>query len=434
MNTITSQAVKRVFIFEPCLGSMTGHWESNTRRFRDEFVQRGIEVIVFCQKNPSPEILEQYNAIPVFTTHPFNPVTDKDSFEREYQQFKNDYNNIDKSLFKKGDLLLFNTIVPHTHKAVMEWLGAIVRPDGPKAVFIFMIAANDFHVNLDSWKYRLQAKLTRYKYFRKKFLRRLYLWPDCDYIQFYKSYAHLFNSKNESAGYYYFSGCEEFAMNFEDILDTRVRTLPFPTITHHAMGTNTIPRLDNDIVRVGYFGHSSLEKGAQFLEYVVTRTLKECKNVQFDLHINPNIHSKEILTKFAETPRENVNFFLGHRSYEELVGLMRAVDINLLPYSQLKYAGVPSMVFTEAVNAGNVVVVPNYTWLSREAEKIKGGYTLFDFYNQESIAEAVITAVKKIKRLKRKVPCGRERFLLEHNIKRYMDIIVDTVSGCREDI
>ncbi len=428
-NSAQNTTIKRVFLFEPCLGKMTGHWESNARRFRDEFLKRGIEMKVFCQTDPNPEILEQYDAIPVFATNPFNPMPDQAAFDTEYEKFSADFNKINKDLFQKGDLLLFCTVLPQTHKAAMEWLHPIIKKSGPKAGFIFMIAPNDFPADVNSRKYRLFTKLTRFQFLRKRLLKRLYTWPGCAHIDFYKNYIHQFNDKNEQTGYYYFGGSEEYRMNFEQIFGTPTRLLPFPTISHTLDNVKAREPSKSGKIRIGYFGHSSLEKGGQFLEHIINATTAKCNNVEFHLHINPNIHTEEILAKLTSVTRPNVTFYKGHRSYQELIDLMHSVDINLLPYSPVKYAGAPSMVFTEAVNAGNVLVAPNYTWLSREAEKIGAGYCLFNDYNQESIANALIKAVHKFKRLKQKMPRAKKLFLREHNITRYMDSILKAVSA-----
>lgn len=422
-----TQKISRVFIFEPCLGKMTGHWESNCRRFTNELTQQGIEVKVFCQQNPDPKIVKGLDVIPVFTHYSFADTNDPADFKREVTGFASDYSKIDKSIFKEGDLLLFTTVMPQSHKATMEWLDGLISPKGPKAAFIFMIGAGDFKD--DYLQKKLLLRMSRFKLLRKFVMKRLFEWKDSLYKRQYKTYISNFHDKNEKAGYYYFGGCEEYTMNFNLIFGVQVRTLPFPTVINPPKDeTHSTRKQDKNEIRIGYFGHASLEKGAQFLEHIVKKTLKAHPNVKFDLHINPNIHTQDILKKFNE-PITNVTCYHGHRSHEELTNLIQNVDINLLPYAPAKYAGLPSMVFTEAVCAASILVIPQHTWLSRTAETIKAGYIAFEPYDQESIAKALIKAINMYPKLKRKTLHARKRFLAENNVSNYINKILQATQS-----
>lgn len=420
----SNRPIRRVFIFEPCLGKMTGHWESNCRRFFKELLERGIEVKIFCQVNPDHTIVKDLDVIPVFTHYSFADTTDPQIFDQEVEGFTSDFSKIDKSMFGKNDLLLFTTVMPQSHKAAMEWLGDIISLEGPRAAFIFMIGGGDFKDDYLQKKWLLKMSRFKFKWLRKLIMKPLFEWKDSIYKKQYKTYIRRYRNRNEKAGYYYFGGCEEYSMNYERIFGVRVRTLPFPTVINPPREDLVSTMEQKKEISIGYFGHASLEKGAQFLEYIVKRTLEVHPRVRFVLHINPNIHTQELLKKFNE-PLTNVTCYYGHRDHEELSKLLQSVDINLLPYAPVKYAGLPSMVFTEAICAASVVVIPQYTWLSRAAESIGAGHVAFESYDQVSIAEALIQAIDKYSELKRKTMQARERFLAQNNVKNYLDQILE---------
>lgn len=160
---------------------------------------------------------------------------------------------------------------------------------------------------------------------------------------------------------------------------------------------------------------------------IIKNTLEKFPEVEFILHVNPNIHTEEILKEF-DTPKENVTCYHGHLDSDKLAELIRSVDINLLAYCPKKYAGMPSMGFTEAMCAGNVVVTPEYTWLSREAVKHGTGNVSFKHFTQESITTALLNAIKNFPKLHAKTKRGSKRFLRSNNIKTYMDKILKAVN------
>lgn len=415
--------IKRVFIFEPCLGTLTGHWESNCRRFSDELSRREIEVKIFCQINPDPNIINGLNVIPVFSHHSFADISTTETFDSETARFTKDYASIDKRMFKHGDLLLFTTVMPHSHKATMGWLADIIRPTGPKAAFIFMIGAGDFKDNYQ--KNKLLLALSRLPFLRDSnlVLKPLFEWKDSIYKTHYRTYIDQFSRKKEEDGYYYFGGCKEYSINFQSLFNVKVRTLPFPTVVKDLPLKE--PNNGNELT-IGYFGHASLEKGAQFLSHIVKNTLKKYPNVKFILHINPNIHTEEILKEF-NVPIPNVTCYHGHLDHEELSRLIFSADINLLPYAPVKYAGLPSMVLTDAICAASVVVTPQYTWLSRTVEKIKMGHVSFANYTAESITNSLCKAIKHYKKLRQKTKPAREKFLKTNNVANYIDEILKVI-------
>ncbi|HEX4046058.1 MAG TPA: glycosyltransferase [Gammaproteobacteria bacterium] len=413
----------RVFIIEPCLGKMTGHWESHCRRFYQELTRRGLETTIFCQADPDPQIVKDLNVVPIFTHSVFNSMPDQQAFENECDALTADLSKINSSTFTSEDLLIFTTIVPSFLKAAMYWLQPIIRPSGPKAAFIFMISAGDVSLHYPRFLYQLLKISSFYNPLRKYLIKKLYSWQDSAHINYYRSFQSAFKQKKAANSYYYFGCCEEFSINFERILNIKAQTLPMINV----LSDRPVQKIKRKEIKIGYFGHASLEKGAQFLHVIVKKMLIKYPHTQFELHINPNIHTEELLKAF-DLPIPNVRCHHGHLDYPSLVALMQEVDINFLPYTQTKYAAMPSSVFIEAICSENVVVIPNHTWMAREAANIQAGYVLFDRYDELTISNALDIAIENYATLKQKTKKAKNTFLEKNNLIKFMDRILQTMN------
>ena len=93
LNKTQSQ---RVFIFDPCFGGLTGHWENYCKRLCQEFSNRHYEVIIFGQNDFQSAMIAQLTFYPVFTTSPFLPAKNMADLESIKKLFLNDFKKIDK--------------------------------------------------------------------------------------------------------------------------------------------------------------------------------------------------------------------------------------------------------------------------------------------------------------------------------------------------
>ncbi len=415
-------SAKQAFIFDPCMGSMTGHWENFCRRLSDELTGRDIKTTIFCQEETRDEIIRGLDVVPIFTRSPFADINSDKNFTSECKFFEKDFAKIDKSVFDKDNLLIFPTIFPQTLKPMMEWCSDVVTPDKTRAAIIFQFPAGD-----ESEKTRLFSRqgikklLYRPDRQEAKMIKGVQ-WNYCPTIGHYLKLASGMRNRKDKQGYFYFSSSPQLGKNFSNLLDIAITPLPMPA--PDIVANNNTSREERDYIKIGYFGHSSLAKGAQFLQEIIRRTGADYPRHQFSLHINPNPDTEKILEPFKdEIP--NVTCKHGHISQQELFSMIGNVDITLMPYDPAKYTSTPSAIFTECVAHGNVMVIPQGTWMEKEAKKSGAGHICFSEFTAQDIYHALNTAISRYDELKKTAQKARQKFLGSHNVKLFIDKLLD---------
>lgn len=395
---------KRIFIIDPCMGSMTGHWENFCRRFYQEFTSRGIETFIICQAQTKPEIVSGMNIIPTFNRSPFSNINTPELYQQETLYFAVDFLGIDKGMFKDGDWFICPTIFPQILKPLIDWIEDIKFDANIFCEILFQFPAGyerttqPAHPNMPpgvSWDYSFM-------------------------IEHYLAMAPLLAEHGEEQGFRYFASSEQLANNFSKLLHLPIKALPMPA-----------PQVDNikaserssGMISVGYFGHSALEKGSAFLDDIVKATLATRSNVAFNLHINPNPDTQKILEVF-NTPRERVHTVFGHLGQEALLSMMAGVDIVLMPYDPFKYKTTPSAIFTECAVLGKVFVIPDGTWMSVEAQKAGCGYVTYREFNAAAITAALEQAIADFPALAARADAAKIAFRQNHGIVQCVDALL----------
>jgi glycosyltransferase involved in cell wall biosynthesis len=417
---------KRAFIFDPCMGSMTGHWENLCRRIHDEFQRRGAEVIIFGQSECDDAICHGLNVVPIFTRSPFNAIKSTKDFAEECSYFSQDFLKIDLHHwnFGPGDLLICPTLFPQVFSPLLQWCQNVVGPDRAKAALIFQFPAGEDLLESSATKGPLQTnwlqKILESFGGKKKPMMR---WKPSKTIEFYKSILPDLKEKSPENGYYYYGSSSELASNYQALFDTDVHPLPMPAPIHDLPQNNQKDRP----LTVGYVGHSALAKGTQFLHEVVTRATKEFQDVEFQLHINPNPDTVDMLKVF-DKPMDRVHCRYGHLSQEDLLTMIRDFDIALMPYDPLKYTSTPSAIFTECMTQGKVFVIPNGTWLAGQAHTVRAGYVTYDIYSADGIYRALKYAISHFPDLQKKSQTAKDEFARKHSIKAFVDVLLKSVA------
>lgn len=413
-----------VYMFDPCLGVMTGHWENFCRRFHDTFVQRGVECRIFCQAETSAEIVSGMAVIPTFTRSPFIDANDPVSFAEECEFFARDFAGIDTSCFRKGDLLIFPTIFPQILKPLMAWLENLTQLVDVEVLILFQFAGGVEKDHVPFFRRLVQRgrSLRDAAADPARKLPRGLTWAYSPMIANYLTMKADIKRTRKNPHYRYFAASKELAHNFGKLFDLSVTAMPMPApaVNLEALQPEAA---QSEIVRVGYFGHASLEKGAQFLEPVIDKVLRSRSNVEFSLHVNANKDTVQILAPFKH-PRERTHCVHGHITQEDMLEMMKGVDIVLMPYNAAKYRTTPSAIFTECMSWGKVTVIPDNTWICNEAKAVQTGCVVFRDYNAESIATALLQAIDRFPALQMQAHEAAKRFRKRHGIDRCVDMIL----------
>ncbi|HEX4045683.1 MAG TPA: hypothetical protein VHZ76_08475 [Gammaproteobacteria bacterium] len=430
-------AIKRIFIFDPCFGALTGHWENYCKRLYHELVERGFQVKVFGQVHPNNKIIEGINFEPVFTYSPYVFMPNMHAFNQQASLFLNNFNAINTAEFQDGDIFIFHSIFPQTFSAILEWTKELsLQKKIITALFFQFPPANaKKHENVVSklfcW---LQKKLSHNQHYHSNMV-----WVENNNVRFYQQSSIEVSRLVDAGSHILLASTDVLSQNFSALFRKKVHYLPMPgeklpnpPIINMVdiSKKNALSPIDHNFfpsIKIGYFGHSALEKGGQFLRYIVERTLILYPNAEFVLHINPNPDTEIHLERFKIHKLPNVSCHFGHLEQTTIMSLMAQVDILLMPYSPHKYATTPSAVFTEGMPLQKIFVLPKGTWMSEEAKKYNAGYTTFSAYHQDSILRALMSAIIHFKTLKQKSIMAGIKFYQENNMTNYIDVLMDVL-------
>ncbi len=409
----------RVFVFDPCFGNMTGHWENYCKRFCNELTERGYEVLVFGQAQFKLHIIQGVNFEPIFSASPYGSVANLLDLQHTADDYLDDFKKIDEDRFRDGDIFMFHSIFPQSFAAMMDWSTELVCKKKIKMTFCFQFPPSDVKSKLP-WAKRV-AYVARRLLHGEKPTGRAMAWVDNNFVRFYQQKIPALREVHDKS-HILMANTHALSDNFSGLFGMMVHYLPMPGEKIAASERKRFATRQHDRIRIGYFGHSALEKGGQFLRTIVDETLKKFPQVEFVLHINPNKDTEPYLKHFKQTTYSNVQCFHGHLEQQQMMDLMKDVDIVLMPYSPSKYATTPSAIFTEGLPLKKVFVVPKKTWIQQEARKYDAGVAEFDTYDEFSIVSATFTAIERFDELFKKSQQAGEKFYQENNMTNYVDI------------
>ncbi len=409
---------KRVFIFDPCFGEMTGHWENYCVRLYEELVARDCEVKVYGQKTFKTSIVNSIRFVPTFEFTPFGDFTDIYDYYHRVNLFVENFKKIDESEFQDGDLFLFHSIFPHTFAAILEWTQQILKSRRVTSAFFFQLPPSESKGYSSSWLKRLYHSAKSMLPKNRK--NRCLVWLDSNNVRFYQLSSPVINKLIADKTHILLASTQLLQNNFSLMLSAPVHYLPMPgPKTHYPLPEYREP----GIIKIGYFGHSSTAKGGQFLQYIVEKTLERHPNVKFILHINSNHETAKALEFFKTLDNPRVTCYFGHIDPEKMLALMTKVDVIMMPYAPIKYATTPSAVFAEGMPLQKIFIIPKNTWVHQEAKKHNSGYVTFTKYNQYSIYTALEKAIENFIHLAEKSVEGGKSFYQENNISNYLDVV-----------
>ncbi len=370
---------KSVLIFEPCLGAISGHWENLAESLTGAFSKSDLDVTLFGNKdqthlhNKNLPIRPHFNQLPYVD---YNNTAIMDSAKKNYLH---SFLSINLDDFGPNPLLVFPTLYPPILEAALSWLIKLIDYDKIKpydVIFIFQFPYTS--------KACHQTKLLKTSPFRQ---------------------LYAVSSK--------------LAKNFQTQYEVTVNELPMP------IPLTTLPPIKqkskNEAIKIGYFGHASVDKGFFFLHPLTQLTYQ--KPVEFHYHLNTNPET-EVAAQAFKQPAKNICCYWGHLSKAKMTNLMAEMDILLLPYNAHLYATMPSAMFSEACLLGKVMVIPSNTWLSEQADLFQVGAITFTDHTIRSIHATLARTIENYEKLHLLSQTAREAFHQHHNVDNFVNIIL----------
>lgn len=412
----------RMFIFDPCFGGMTGHWESYCKRLYYELLRRGHEVKVYGEKKYKNEILGDVNFVPLFGHSPLKEIRNAFDLNLQSRYLLEDFNQIDRENFQNGDVFIFHSIFPQSLPAIIQWTKDILSTKKITTTLFFQFPPAEAKAQVSSLLKKFYYKLKRQLPGNQK--NDTLDWLDNNNVRFYQSNCAYLAEVVAKGSHILYSSTDVLTKNFSLLFGLPVHYLPMPG---PIPDFDAINNKDTYKIKVGYFGHSSLAKGGQFIRYLVEKALVRCPTVEFVLHINPNSETEKYLNHFKSHQYPNTTCYFGHLGQAKLQELMNEVDLIILPYSPSKYSTTPSAIFTDAMPLKKVFVLPHDSWAYREAKKYGAGATGFKKFNHRSIFKSLLEAIENFESLRENSSEAAILFSNEHNIKNYIDMFEVTL-------
>lgn len=362
-----------------------------------------------------------------FPPPPYTPGRTLLDLHRIAEAFLSDFRKLNEERFQNGDVFLFHSIFPYTFSAIVDWTTELLQHKKIITTFFFQFSPSEKKSQV-SW-------LKRLYYVGRRILKgerpsgSAMEWVDNNYVRFYQQKINILK-KLVDKSHLLMASTDVLSKNFSGLFSLNVHYLPMPG-ENIPDSVRTLNVEKNRKIKVGYFGHSALEKGGQFLRFLAEKTLKNFSNVEFILHINPNADTESHLQYFRENPHPHITCYYGHLEQAKIMGLLKEVDIILMPYSPVKYATMPSAIFTEGMPLKKIFVLPKNTWAYSEAKKYDAGIAAFEKYNQDAILSALFKAIDQFAFLYKKSQMAGELFYAENNMTNYVDVFENVLKQVR---
>ena len=386
----------KLIVIDNGINEVHSHHYSINLAIKEACNKNGMDSVFYLQKNIDPQYQFIMNAKPIFDlmmymTFNFGDLNIDETLDTTFFHNEFFFNNLQK-IYKKSilpnDIILFPSTTQNHLIAIGEWLSQFEVKDMPN-VLICLGFPGAASVKTIASLYRMG-------------LRRL---PNHPKIKFA-------DSSYKSLRIY-----EEI---FADIRPTPVHYIP--TFLPFDPPKDQQEKDEKARLKIGYFGHGRLNKGAHMLYPIVNELNKLDMNLEFFIQfhtpfddgylalydVHKTLLKQEPHTMVVETPL----------SREEYYKYLNECDIILMPYNAISYQNNHSGVLTESMSLGKVIVIPNHTGLSEDANAT-------DYGAVKDIIAAICDAVKYYKSLHKKSMQAQEKFIAEHSAENCIKKIIE---------
>ena len=394
--------VRRIVILDPGLRSLLGHHVNYARAMMHAAAPRNVDTVIFCSNRAPPELVAELPAIPHFSVEtydkppisPSRPDSDYESWVVQGSQLLVLNMHFLSNLFGvsaqigPGDHIFFNSVLPNQLLAICQWLSAFPEETRPPSTIV-----------LRYWEHT--------RFWRPAF----------------ELCASILNRSEMRCRVC--SDTVELAVLYADMMGRPVDRLPIPhmppAIDPAAPRRHFRPEgLPPGTVTVGYLGETRVEKGAGFLTSVVEELTRRgapsfhlLMQVSAPWGLPPDVIGE--LQKLVAMTGDKVTLLMEILSTEDYYALLQDSDIVLINYDPERYRHSSSGIFTEAIAAGKVVVIPADTSIEREAQRFDMGYTGIARFDAMSVAEALYRALSDYPALADRSRRGKAAVEAYHN-------------------
>lgn len=383
---------KRCIILDPCLGALEGHWSSYINHLIKAINSAGIKnILIFSNVKQKDNLLINIKATPLFRNLIYCKEEERESYS---QSFFEDLCNL-KVNINEDDLIICPSVYPCFLQALISWINHLKFE--PHSAVLLQLG--------DGINFFAQEK--------KIFL-------DDYHIGAYRNINLALDLEKEKlSNVLFFSPSLMLSSMLTSLLGCNVYELPM------IQKNVTFSNKKNKNLKIGIFGHTSIEKGAFYIQEIIDFILKSNKKISFNFHLMTNNDTESVEQSFRY-PQDRVSILKGWLSEEKLNSFIDDTDIVILPYLASRYRFMPSAIFSQSFSMGKVIVAPQNTTIHRDLIKFRGGYEVFDDFTALSIINATERAIKNYSTLRKRSELARDSFRTDGLYHNYINLLTSS--------
>lgn len=393
----------RLWVMENGLIDETGHHFNNSLGLRQACEQRGIESRFFVHRNAPPTVIEALHARAIFRHTPYEEVSQDPlagSIESLFIQANAFAEGFDAAVAEglgPDDLVFVPTTMQHELHGCALGLSRLPPERRPRLILNFMIENFLVPGTLDLG------------------------WHACLYRFAIRGLARVLPAKDVLLT----ANGRRMSEFLGAALAQPVAEYPMPK--HYPLGAadTSGPVSPQDPACVAILGHSLAAKGFHLVPALVA------KNPQWRWLVQVAPAGQDALWQDARETMHaapNVELASGSLDPAAYYALFSRADVILLPYDAAQLPLRSSGIFSEAVAAGKVVVVPQGTWMADHLAAGHGAGTVFAEQTADSISNALGQTWAQLPELKSGALAAAPLWRSRQCIAAYLDRALDALA------
>lgn len=391
----------RLFVVDNNLTDKTGHFFALDRWLQEEANTRSIDALFFINRSAPNEIAKTLSARSIFSCNSFSDFSgdkycaDVDNFLQVGPQFAKELQALNKEKLSGSDIVFFPLVNQNDLLGCALWLNHMPRETRPYVCINFMLSN---FVNPQNDSLTVAGLL-------------------------YRSAAKILLKAQGKEKLVYTAQSSRMAEFLSWLLSHPVTASPMLNaynLAGNADQPDAVKKITAGACRIAIIGCAKSEKGFDLVPDLLRLLTAKIPNPNFFVQVTTEhkAWTKEIAGIQTMTNVELHHGALAERDYFEK---LQNADIVLLPYRPLEYKYMTSGIFSEAVAMGKVIVAPDSSWMSEQIKNRKGAGKLFASFDAQSIADAVLAALKDYETLAADAGRYAESWKQEQNLSKYID-------------
>jgi glycosyltransferase involved in cell wall biosynthesis len=403
-----SNSPKRILVLDPGFRSLTGHHYNINVALTEAAPAMNAEFRILAGDTcEDPGKLAKVTT-PWFETDLYEGATqfaeswEFDSWLHVNAKFRRDLARIDEELLDWANIILIPAVTQFHMLALAKWLReTLERKPGLKAVIQLM-----FSPSWTAWDAVCESGEQMYA----------------------DAFAYLV--PYEGRRVFYCSELSSSAREFRHLLSSEISLLPHAGIWREARAGRSV---SDGAPTIGYFGYAKREKGFHLLPDIVrdVRRVLPPSDAGFVVQINHGAYDPLIVQaerQLRDLAGPGLELRFGAMTEHDYLDAFESADIQLLPYDPELYRGRGSGVFSEAIGYGKTVIAPKSSGIGKEITQGHGAGVLFDRYNAQDIARALVMAVRQAPELSAHARSSASQWQKLHSGQGYLAVLDELVS------